>query len=79
MFLDKFLVWKVFPVRCLRWILQFAVLESPPSTDLLIQDWKTNANGLLDVVQRLVAVWAKEGFVQSAPIEQQACILYSFL
>lgn len=74
MFVDKFLLWKVFPVRCLRWILQFAVLECPPITNLQKKGHETN-NGLLDTTQRLAAVWSKQDFVQSAPVEQQACIL----
>lgn len=73
MFVDKFLLWKVFPVRCLRWILQFAVLECPPITNLQKKGHETN-NGLLDTTQRLAAVWSKQDFVQSAPVEQQAYI-----
>jgi len=74
MFLEKFLLWKVFPLRCLRWILQFAVFHCPPSGDNL-QKNESN-NGLLDVVQRVIAVWSKQEFVQSAPLEQQVCILF---
>ncbi|KAK7353925.1 hypothetical protein VNO80_19381 [Phaseolus coccineus] len=70
MFVDKFLLWKVFPVSCLKWILQFAVLECPPGTSLS----EHNRPGLLNTVQRLVAVWSKKEFVQTAPIEQQAYI-----
>jgi len=73
MFVDKFLLWKVFPVSCLKWILQFAVLECPPSTSLS----EHNRPGLLNTVQRLVAVWSKKEFVQTTPIEQQACILFN--
>lgn len=72
MFVDKFLLWKVFPVSCLKWILQFAVCECPPSTSLPGQ----NRPGLLKTVQRLLATWSKKEFVQTAPIEQQACILF---
>ncbi|CAJ1975014.1 unnamed protein product [Sphenostylis stenocarpa] len=70
MFVDKFLLWKVFPVSCLKWILQFAVHECPPGTSLL----EHNRPGLLNTVQRLLAVWSKKEFVQTAPIEQQAYI-----
>ncbi|RDX87738.1 Telomere length regulation protein TEL2-like protein, partial [Mucuna pruriens] len=70
MFVDKFLLWKVFPVSCLKWILQFAVHECPPGTLLSGH----NRLGLLNTVQRLVAVWSKKEFVQTAPIEQQAYI-----
>ncbi|KAA8542173.1 hypothetical protein F0562_023325 [Nyssa sinensis] len=70
MFVEKFLLWKVFPLCCLRWILQFAVLECPPDTGLLAKGH--NTRNLLDTVQRLVAAWSKREFVQSAPMEQQA-------
>ncbi|CAK8566232.1 unnamed protein product [Lathyrus sativus] len=70
MFVDKFLLWKVFPVSCLKWILQFAVCECPPSTSLPGQ----NRPGLLKTVQCLLATWSKKEFVQTAPIEQQAYI-----
>lgn len=77
MFVEKFLLWKVFPVRCLRWILQFAVLKCPPNTAPKMNDH--NTCGLLEAVQRLLVVWSKREFVQSAPIEQQACILYIYI
>jgi len=73
MFVDKFLLWKVFPVSCLKWILQFAVHECPPGSSLS----EHNRAGLLNTVQRLMAVWSKKEFVQTAPIEQQACILFN--
>ncbi|XP_039017198.1 telomere length regulation protein TEL2 homolog [Hibiscus syriacus] len=73
MFVDKFLLWKVFPVCCLRWILQFAVLEYSPINNLQTKGHKTT-NGLLHTVERLAAVWSKRDFVQSAPLEQQAYI-----
>ncbi|KAK6275985.1 hypothetical protein POUND7_005694 [Theobroma cacao] len=72
MFVDKFLLWKVFPVCCLQWILQFAVLGCPPVTNSQTKGHETN--GLFDTVQRLAAVWSKRDFVQSAPVEQQAYI-----
>ncbi|XP_006581886.2 telomere length regulation protein TEL2 homolog [Glycine max] len=70
MFVDKFLLWKVFPISCLKWILQFAVHECPPGTSLLGH----NRPELLNTVQHLLAVWSKKEFVQTAPIEQQAYI-----
>ncbi|XP_023732720.1 uncharacterized protein LOC111880521 [Lactuca sativa] len=70
MFTERFILWKVFPVCCLRWILQFSVLQSPPDTTL---KGKTgNHRNLLDATQRVLAVWSKREFVQSAPVEQQA-------
>ncbi|THG22716.1 hypothetical protein TEA_018484 [Camellia sinensis var. sinensis] len=75
MFVEKFLLWKVFPVCCLRWILQFAVLELPP--DAALPTKAHNAHHLLDTTQHLAGVWSKREFVQSAPVEQQACILKS--
>ncbi|XP_042515891.1 telomere length regulation protein TEL2 homolog isoform X2 [Macadamia integrifolia] len=71
-FVDKFLLWKVFPVCCLRWILQFAVLDCPPSSDSLTKGQKTR--GLTDIVQRLLGVWSKRQFVQSAAMEQQTYV-----
>ncbi|KAL8142000.1 hypothetical protein V2J09_015032 [Rumex salicifolius] len=72
LFAEKFLLWKVFPFCCLRWILQFAVLEFPP--DAVSSTKVKNNSGLLDAVQRLSAVWSKLEFVQSAPLEQQLYI-----
>ncbi|KAI9173884.1 hypothetical protein LWI28_008063 [Acer negundo] len=72
LFVDKFLLWKVFPVCCLRWILQFAIFECPPDADPLSKDH--DIQGFLDTVQRLTAVWSKKEFVQSTPMEQQAYV-----
>ncbi|XP_058102126.1 uncharacterized protein LOC131246227 [Magnolia sinica] len=72
MFLDKFLLWKVFPICCLRWILQFSVLECAPYTGVLKEG--RNTGRLLDISQRLVGIWSKREFVQSAPMEQQAYV-----
>ncbi|CAE6075503.1 unnamed protein product [Arabidopsis arenosa] len=71
-FVDKFLLWKVFPIRCLRWILQFSVLECPPVTNTLAKGDVTQ--GLLETTQRLASVWSKREFLQSVPLEQQAYI-----
>ncbi|KAJ0578403.1 putative telomere length regulation protein [Helianthus annuus] len=70
MFTERFLLWKLFPVCCLRWILQFSVLQCPPDTVFKVKS-QNNCN-LLDTTGRLLAVWSKREFVQSAPIEQQA-------
>nr|XP_043607857.1 telomere length regulation protein TEL2 homolog isoform X2 [Erigeron canadensis] len=70
MFTERFLLWKVFPVCCLRWILQFSVLQCPPDTVLEVKS--QNHGDLLDITKRLLAVWSKREFVQSAPVEQQA-------
>ncbi|KAM1739702.1 hypothetical protein ACFX11_015379 [Malus domestica] len=72
MFSDKFLLWKVFPVCCLRWILQFAILERPPDSNSLAKGH--NTRNFLDTLQHLVAVWSKKEFVQSAPMEQQTYV-----
>ncbi|KAG7564908.1 Telomere length regulation protein conserved domain [Arabidopsis suecica] len=71
-FVDKFLLWKVFPIRCLRWILQFSVLECPPVTNTFAKGDVTQ--GLLETTQRLASVWSKREFLQSVPLEQQAYI-----
>ncbi|KAK9108368.1 hypothetical protein Syun_024379 [Stephania yunnanensis] len=54
MFVDKFLLWKVFPLCVLRWILQFAILECPPSGSGLARG--ENVGMLLERVQYAVPV-----------------------
>ncbi|KAK9117429.1 hypothetical protein Sjap_016376 [Stephania japonica] len=54
MFVDKFLLWKVFPVCCLRWILQFAILKCPPSGNGLARG--ENVRMLLERIQYVVPV-----------------------
>lgn len=73
MFVDKFLLWKVFPLCSLRLVLHFAVLEKPPAISEQIKD--KNSYQLLETVRCLAVVWSNKDFVQSASIEQQACIL----
>ncbi|KAK4395726.1 Telomere length regulation protein TEL2 [Sesamum angolense] len=70
-FVEKFLLWKVFPTCCLRWILYFAVLECTPDSASLRS---YNAHGLSNTVHRLVVAWSRKEFVQSSPIEQQAYV-----
>lgn len=72
MFVNKFLLWKVFPLSCLRWILQVSVFKSPPNDSG--QTTGVAATSLLDTLQNLLAVWSKPDFVQSSPLEQQAYI-----
>ncbi|XP_038986826.1 telomere length regulation protein TEL2 homolog [Phoenix dactylifera] len=71
-FVDKFLHWKVFPIACLRWILQFSVFECPPNADTRMEGQKTSH--FLDTVERLVNIWSRREFVQSSPMEQQAYV-----
>ncbi|KAL3818589.1 hypothetical protein ACJIZ3_004494 [Penstemon smallii] len=71
-FAERFLLWKVFPTCCLRWILHFAVLESSPDSDSLVKSY--NARGLSETVQRLAVAWSKKEFVQSSSTEQQAYV-----
>nr|XP_010912892.1 telomere length regulation protein TEL2 homolog [Elaeis guineensis] len=72
MLVDKFLTWKVFPISCLRWILQFSVFECPPNADTQMEGQKTSH--FLVTVQRLVSIWSRREFVQSSPMEQQAYV-----
>ncbi|GAB2289416.1 hypothetical protein Dimus_023725 [Dionaea muscipula] len=72
LFLEKFILWKVFPLCCLKWILQFSILGCPPDAGMPTNSERRGS--LLVSVQRLAAVWAKREFVQSAPSEQQAYI-----
>ncbi|XP_074344704.1 uncharacterized protein LOC141683837 isoform X2 [Apium graveolens] len=71
MFVEIFLFWKVFPVCCLRWILQFAILKCPPDAASMA---KSSKRVLLETMQHLVTVWSKREFVQSASVEQQAYV-----
>ncbi|GFP88825.1 telomere length regulation protein tel2 homolog [Phtheirospermum japonicum] len=50
-FVEKFLLWKVFPICCLRWIIHFAVLECAPDSSSL-KSYK--ARSLSDTMHRLV-------------------------
>ncbi|XP_011072972.1 telomere length regulation protein TEL2 homolog isoform X1 [Sesamum indicum] len=70
-FVEKFLLWKIFPTCCLRWIIYFAVLECTPNSASLRS---YNAHGLSNTVHRLVVAWSRKEFVQSSPIEQQAYV-----
>lgn len=56
--------------------MQFSILEHAPDTDACSTCQKSKR--FFDVVQRLVTVWSKRDFVQSASVEQQACILCSY-
>ncbi|KAK9673020.1 hypothetical protein RND81_12G140500 [Saponaria officinalis] len=69
LFVEKFVLLKVFPLRCLKWILQFSVFGCPPEDGKLKKGEKKQL--LLETVQRVVVVWSKREFVQSAPLEQQ--------
>ncbi|MQL73400.1 hypothetical protein Taro_005760 [Colocasia esculenta] len=71
-FCEKFLLCKVFPLRCLKWILQFSVLGCPPSVST--EKTGQNRQRVLDIVQRMIGIWCKREFVRSTSIEQQAYI-----
>ncbi|CAN6273354.1 unnamed protein product [Urochloa humidicola] len=72
MFVDKFLLWKTFPLCCLRWILHYAVFECAPNsaTESLMQ----RTPNFFGTLQSLVSIWSKKEFVQSYSVEQQAYI-----
>ncbi|KAL6634056.1 hypothetical protein ACP70R_026727 [Stipagrostis hirtigluma subsp. patula] len=72
MFTGKFLLWKTFPLCCLRWILHCAVFECPPNSATETQMQKTP--NFFGTLQSLVSVWSKKEFVQSYSVEQQAYI-----
>ncbi|KAL8456813.1 hypothetical protein ACS0TY_034887 [Phlomoides rotata] len=74
-FVDKFLLWKVFPTCCLRWIIDFAVLECAPGSASLKS---YNARGLSDTMRRLAVAWSRKEFIQSTPTEQQAYVTAAF-
>ncbi|XP_042040158.1 telomere length regulation protein TEL2 homolog isoform X1 [Salvia splendens] len=67
-FMEKFLLWKVFPTCCLIWIIHFAVLECPPQS---ASSKSYNARSLSDAVHNLIVAWSRREFVQSSSTEQQ--------
>ncbi|CAN6470318.1 unnamed protein product [Victoria cruziana] len=71
MFTAKFLLQKVFPVPCLRWILQFAVFKPAPSTNM---DKVHATQSCLGIFRSLVKLWSEKEFVQSSPLDQQSYI-----
>ncbi|XP_048137523.1 telomere length regulation protein TEL2 homolog isoform X2 [Rhodamnia argentea] len=72
LFLDKFLLWKVLPVQCLRWIFQFAVFGCPPNPDSQVSNHVSQQ--LPVTLQSLVVVWSKQEFLRSASLEQQVYV-----
>ncbi|KNA11412.1 hypothetical protein SOVF_135530 [Spinacia oleracea] len=72
MFVENFLLSKVFPFRCLRWILQFAIFGCPFDDRKLKKG--DNNHVLLEAAQRVVQMWSRREFVQSAPLEQQVYV-----
>ncbi|CAN6279091.1 unnamed protein product [Urochloa humidicola] len=72
MFVDKFLLWKTFPLCCLRWILHYAIFECTPNsaTQTLMQ----RTPNFFGTLQSLVSIWSRKEFVQSYSVEQQAYI-----
>lgn len=75
MFTEKFLLWKVFPIRCLRWILHFVVLCCPPGQSAFSLTSRTKDNKLqINVIRHIIEVWAGESFIQSCEMQQQAYV-----
>ncbi|KAK3158378.1 hypothetical protein QOZ80_2AG0136390 [Eleusine coracana subsp. coracana] len=72
MFIDKFLLWRTFPLCCLRWILHYAVFECPPNS--ATETTMERTPNFICTLQSLVSVWSKREFVQSNSVEQQAYI-----
>ncbi|XP_059066178.1 uncharacterized protein LOC131857531 [Cryptomeria japonica] len=72
LFTERFLLWKVFPISCLRWILQFSVFRSSPASKEHSQEDTNNIQ--LNIVRHLVQIWAKRDFIQSTSMEQQSYI-----
>ncbi|XP_031485336.1 uncharacterized protein LOC116254240 isoform X2 [Nymphaea colorata] len=71
LFTEKFLLRKVFPIPCLRWILQFAVFQCAPSTNMR-EVHATQCS--LGIFGSLIKLWSQKEFVQSSPMDQQAYI-----
>ncbi|KAG6554338.1 hypothetical protein Mapa_004254 [Marchantia paleacea] len=74
LFTEKLLLWKVLPLRCLRWILVFSVLCYPPTAESSLPNRSGCSRIQKDVVMHLVEAWAMKEFVQSTPVEQQAYV-----
>lgn len=70
--LEKFLLWKVFSLRCLKWLLNFAIIRACPATG---QAAALDVSLEKDVVQRIAETWSQKQFIQLAQLNQQACIL----
>lgn len=75
-FLDKCLFVKILPIRCLRWILEFAVLHKPIASVALERSPEERELQMdTEVVRRLAQVWSSNDFIRSASLPKQACIL----
>ncbi|CAM6129063.1 unnamed protein product [Calypogeia fissa] len=72
MFTEKFLFAKILPIRCLKWVLDFAILQSPPASDQWVQPEGNGSKLQKNVVRRLAEEWAAKEFIQSASVQQQA-------
>ncbi|RLM93090.1 hypothetical protein C2845_PM08G09040 [Panicum miliaceum] len=75
MFVDKFLLWKTFPLCCLRWILHYAVFECPPNsaTETLMQRTPTY------LVLCKVCNWVMFGKAYKKELETTKDVLNSIL
>lgn len=72
--LEKCLLVKILPIRCLRWILQFGVLHKPTAS-VEPEPEKRALQIETEVVNRLAQVWSSNDFVRTATLPKQACIL----
>ncbi|KAF8652922.1 hypothetical protein HU200_062351 [Digitaria exilis] len=72
MFVDKFLLWKIFPLCCLRWMLHYAVFECPPNS--ATETFMQRTPNFFVTLQSLVSIWSRKEFVQSYSVDQQAYI-----
>lgn len=75
LFTDRFLLWTVLPICCLRWVLQFAVFRCPPEEKASNLTSRINMDkSQKDVIKHLVEVWAEDKFIQSVEMQQQSYI-----
>ncbi|XP_078441650.1 telomere length regulation TEL2 family protein isoform X2 [Wolffia australiana] len=72
LFSEKFLLRNAFPIRCLKWILQFSVFECSPSVGSMISQQKNQR--FMEIVQCMISLWSKREFIQSTSLEQQAYV-----
>lgn len=75
--MEKFLFIKILPIRILKWILQLAVLQSPPIPEALRPSpQKQEKHVETEIVKRLAQAWSSNDFIRSASLPKQACILF---
>ncbi|KAH7441907.1 hypothetical protein KP509_03G061400 [Ceratopteris richardii] len=72
LFTEKILDWTNLPLRCLKWILHFAIFCHPPVKVQANCSARFQMNSLnINAIRHFVQVWAEERFIQSAEMQKQ--------